>query len=146
VSMSLAPPTPIVAEPGAVVITGICGRLGRRLARKLHRQRRVIGIDRRSFPDRPADVEHHELDLRSPRVRDVFSAGVSALVHLGVVHDPRGDTAEHHASNVTGLQKLLEYVEYFGLQKVVLLSSANVCHPGPTVVRTTRYGPSSRAS
>lgn len=130
-SMSLAPPTPIVAEPGAVVITGICGRLGRRLARKLHRQRRVIGIDRRSFPDRPADVEHHELDLRSPRVREVFSAGVSALVHLGVVHDPRGDTAEHHASNVTGLQKLLEYVEYFGLQKVVLLSSANVYGPRP---------------
>jgi len=131
VSMSLAPPTPIAAEPGAVVITGICGRLGRRLARKLHRQRRVIGIDRRSFPDRPADVEHHELDLRSPRVREVFSAGVSALVHLGVVHDPRGDTAEHHASNVTGLQKLLEYVEYFGLQKVVLLSSANVYGPRP---------------
>lgn len=130
-SMSLAPPTPIAAEPGAVVITGICGRLGRRLARKLHRQRRVIGIDRRSFPDRPADVEHHELDLRSPRVREVFSAGVSALVHLGVVHDPRGDTAEHHASNVTGLQKLLEYVEYFGLQKVVLLSSANVYGPRP---------------
>ncbi|HSU38034.1 MAG TPA: NAD-dependent epimerase/dehydratase family protein [Polyangiaceae bacterium] len=129
--MSLAPPTPIAAEPGAVVITGICGRLGRRLARKLHRQRRVIGIDRRSFPDRPADVEHHELDLRSPRVREVFSAGVSALVHLGVVHDPRGDTAEHHASNVTGLQKLLEYVEYFGLQKVVLLSSANVYGPRP---------------
>lgn len=130
-SMSLAPPTPIAAEPGAVVITGICGRLGRRLARKLHRQRRVIGIDRRSFPDRPADVEHHELDLRSPRVREVFSAGVSALVHLGVVHDPRGDTAEHHASNVTGLQKLLEYVEYFGLQKVVLLSSSNVYGPRP---------------
>jgi UDP-glucose 4-epimerase len=121
----------VLTDAGAVVITGICGRLGRRLARKLHRQRRVIGIDRRAFPDRPADVEHHELDLRSPRVREIFSAGVGTLVHLGVVHDPRGDAAENHASNVTALQKLLEYVEYFGIQKVVLLSSANVYGPRP---------------
>jgi UDP-glucose 4-epimerase len=125
------PPSALFADDGAVVVTGICGRLGRRLARKLHRQGRLIGIDRRSFPDRPADVEHHELDLRSARVRDIFRADVRALVHLGVVHDPRGDTAEHHASNVTGLQKLLEYVEYFGVQKVVLLSSANVYGPRP---------------
>ncbi len=129
--MTQPPPTPFVADDGAVVITGICGRLGRRLARKLHRQSRVIGIDRRSFPDRPADVEHHELDLRSARVRDIFRDGVRALVHLGVVHDPRGDSAEHHASNVAGLQKLLEYVEYFGIPKVVLLSSANVYGPRP---------------
>jgi len=122
-----APPS----DAGAVVITGICGRLGRRLARKLHRERRVIGIDRRPFPDRPADVEHHELDLRSARVRDVLRDGVSALVHLGVAHDPRGNSAEHHASNVTGLQKLLEHVESFGIKKVVLLSSANVYGPRP---------------
>jgi UDP-glucose 4-epimerase len=125
------PPRPLAADGEAVVITGVCGRLGRRLARKLHRERRVIGIDRRAFPDRPADVEHHELDLRSPRVRDLFREGVGALVHLGVSHDPRGDSAQHHVSNVTGLQKLLEYVEYFGIKKVVLLSSANVYGPRP---------------
>jgi UDP-glucose 4-epimerase len=129
----LTSPPPSFAPPGdgAVLITGVCGRLGRRLARKLHRECRVIGIDRRPFPDRPADVEHHELDLKSARVRDVFRDGVSALVHLGVTHDPRGDSVEHHASNVTGLQRVLEYVEHFGIQKVVLLSSANVYGPRP---------------
>jgi UDP-glucose 4-epimerase len=124
--VSFAPP-----GDGAVLITGVCGRLGRRLARKLHRECRVIGIDRRPFPDRPADVEHHELDLKSARVKDVFRDGVSALVHLGVAHDPRGDSAQNHAANVTGLQRLLEYVEHFGIQKVVLLSSANVYGPRP---------------
>jgi UDP-glucose 4-epimerase len=128
--VSQAPPPP-VSDAGAVMITGICGRLGRRLARRLHRERRVIGIDRRPFPDRPSDVEHHELDLRSPRVRDLFRDGVSALVHLGVVHDPRRDSADHHASNVTGFQKLCEYAEHFGVKKVVLLSSANVYGPRP---------------
>ena len=32
-------------ERGAVVITGICGRMGQLLARQLHRERQVIGID-----------------------------------------------------------------------------------------------------
>ncbi len=118
-------------DRGAVVVTGSCGRLGRRLVRRLHRTRRVIGLDRRPFPDRPADVQHHELDLRSARVRDVFREGVTALVHLGVMHDPRGDSVENHAWNVTALQKLLEHVEHFQVKKVVLLSSANVYGPRP---------------
>ena len=69
----------------AVIITGIVGRLGRRLARRLHREHRVIGIDRRPFDGRPKDIEHHQVDLRSKKARDVFRAGgVKALVHLGV--------------------------------------------------------------
>jgi UDP-glucose 4-epimerase len=118
-------------DEGAVVVTGICGRLGRRLARHLHRRRRVIGIDDRPFPDRPADVEHHQLDLRSARAREVFRSGVTALVHLGVAHDPHADPTEHHFWNVTALQRLLEHAEHCGVKKVVLLSSGNVYGPRP---------------
>jgi UDP-glucose 4-epimerase len=114
----------------AIVVTGICGRLGRRLARLLHREQRVIGLDRRSFPDRPSDIEHHEIDIRSKRVRDVFRQGnVGALVHLGVLHDPRESAEEHHSWNVVAFQRLLEYAEQYGVAKVVLLSSANVYGP-----------------
>ena len=119
------------AGEGAVVVTGSCGRLGKRLVRRLHRVRRVIGIDRKPFLDRPSDVDHHELDIRSKKVRDVFRQGVGALVHLGVMHFPRGDFAEHHAWNVIGLKTLLEHVVEFGVKKVVLLSSANVYGPRP---------------
>jgi UDP-glucose 4-epimerase len=118
-------------DGGAVLVTGACGRLGKRLARALHRQCRVIALDRRPFRDRPADIEHHQVDLRSARARDVFANGVRAVVHLGVDHDPRGDSAAHHTSNVTGVQKLFEHVEHFGIKKVVLLSSANVYGPRP---------------
>jgi UDP-glucose 4-epimerase len=118
-------------DGGAVLVTGICGRLGKRLARALHRQCRVVGLDRRPFRDRPTDVEHHDLDLRSARARDVFANGVSAVVHLGVDHDPYRDSAEHHAANVTGVQRIFEHVEQFGIKKVVLLSSANVYGPRP---------------
>jgi UDP-glucose 4-epimerase len=120
------------AEPlrAPVIVTGICGRLGRSVARALHRETTVIGLDRRPFPDRPADVEHHELDLRSKRVRDLFRRSEPpVLVHLGVMHDPKRNVEQHHAFNMQAMQQLLEFTEQFELPKVVVLSSANVYGP-----------------
>ncbi|WP_410962801.1 hypothetical protein, partial [Salmonella sp. SAL4446] len=59
-----------IGDPdAAIVVTGICGRLGKRLARQLHRRARVIGVDRRDFPERPRDIEHHALDVLSKRAK-----------------------------------------------------------------------------
>jgi UDP-glucose 4-epimerase len=120
-----------LAEP-SVVITGICGRLGKLLTRDLHRSTSVVGIDRRPFPDRPKDVVHHEIDLRRTRTKDVFRTGsVRALVHLGVLHDPRTSPRERHQWNVVGFQKLLNYAVQFRIPKVIVLSGAGVygAHP-----------------
>src|SRR5262249_39783750 len=116
----------------AVVITGICGRLGKRLARTLHRERKVIGVDRRAFPDKPKDVVHEQVDIRRKKLKDVFRGGdVDAVVHLGVMQDPRASASEHHEWNVAGFAKLLEYVAQFKVPKLVVLSSANVYGPQP---------------
>jgi UDP-glucose 4-epimerase len=120
-----------VTELGPVIVTGICGRLGRDLSRALHRKRKVIGIDRRAFVDPPGDVEHHQIDIRSSRAREIFRHDISAVVHLGVMHDPHESSIEHHDFNVVGLQKVLEYVEQYKIPKLVLLSSANVYGPRP---------------
>ncbi len=120
-----------MSEPGPVVVTGICGRLGRDLSRILHRTRKVIGIDRRAFIDPPGDVEHHQLDIRSNKAREIFRHGVEAVVHLGVMHDPHESSALHHDFNVVGLQRVLEYVETYKIPKLLLLSSANVYGPRP---------------
>jgi UDP-glucose 4-epimerase len=116
-----------------VVVTGIAGRLGRLLARRLHREDvTVVGIDRRSFGGRPRDIEHVQVDLRSKKARDVFRAGdVRALIHLGVMHDPRQSGAEHHSWNVQGTLRLLDACATYGVPKVVVLSSANVYGPRP---------------
>jgi UDP-glucose 4-epimerase len=111
-------------------VTGICGRLGKRVARVLHRERKVIGVDRRPFPDKPKDIDHAQLDIRRKKLKDVFRTGdVAAVVHLGVMHDPRASAAEHHEWNVAGFAKLLEYVAQFKVPKLVVLSSANVYGP-----------------
>ena len=123
---------PRSGEGGAVVITGICGRLGKGVARVLHRERKVIGVDRRPFLDKPKDVEHRQIDVRRKKLKDVFRSGaIEAVVHLGVMHDPRASAAEHHSWNVAAFAKLLEYVAQFHVPKLVVLSSANVYGPQP---------------
>jgi hypothetical protein len=107
-------------ETGAVLITGICGRIGRLLARRLHREQRVIGIDRRSFDGIPADVVHHQMDVRRRKTREVFRAGgIRAVVHLGIMHNPRESDRSHHEWNVVGFQKLLDYLTQYHVGKLV---------------------------
>ncbi len=115
-----------------VLVTGICGRLGRLLCRVLHRERKVIGIDRRPFAGKPKDVEHYAIDIRKKKTQDVFRQHrLAAVVHLGIMHDPRASQAEHHTWNVVGFQRLLEFVAQYDVPKLVVLSSANVYGPRP---------------
>jgi UDP-glucose 4-epimerase len=116
----------------AVVVTGVAGNLGRAVARHLHRTHRVIGMDRRPFPGRPEDVEHVQVDLRKRKADEVFRRGnVEAVVHLGIMHDPRMSEEDHHSFNVLGTTRVLECAARYGVKKVVLLSSANVYGPSP---------------
>lgn len=119
-----------------VLITGIAGRLGRLLLRRLHREEGWLlsGVDRRPFPDRPCDVEHVQADLRSKRVADLVrgrAGELYALVHLGLWHDPRVGSEERHDWNVSGTARLLSACAGAGVRKVVVLSSANVYGPRP---------------
>src|SRR5262249_34234227 len=111
----------------------LSGRLGRLVARRLHRLPDVelVGIDRRPFPGRPRDITHVQVDLRSKKARDVFRGGVDALVHLGVMHDPRRSLEEQYSWNVGGTVKLLEYCKSYNVPKVVMLSSATIYGPQP---------------
>jgi UDP-glucose 4-epimerase len=116
------------------VITGIAGRLGRLVARRLHREAdiRVIGIDRRPFVGRPKDIDHHQVDLRSKKARDVFRHGnIDALVHMSMLHKPHASQAEHYSWNIGGTKKLLDYCIAYDVPKVIVLSSANVYGPRP---------------
>lgn len=121
-------------RPQRVVVTGISGRLGRLIARRLHRDDRfeVIGIDRRPFLGKPKDIEHHQVDLRSKKARDIFRPGdIDALVHLGLMHMPRASSEEAFSWNIGGTGKLLEYVLAYEVPNVIVLSSANVYGPRP---------------
>ncbi|MCL2447772.1 MAG: NAD-dependent epimerase/dehydratase family protein [Polyangiaceae bacterium] len=136
-TLAAVPPAPVTlgvaSGGGTVLVTGICGRLGKQLARVLHRERPVIGVDRRPFFDKPKDISHAQVDIRRKKLKEVFRAGdIEAVVHLGIMHDPRASAAEHHSWNVAGFTKLLDYVSQFRVPKFVMLSSANVYGPQPS--------------
>ena len=116
----------------AVLVTGISGNLGRSLAKLLHKEERLIGLDRRPFLGKPKDIEMHELDLRKKKAEDVFRRNkIKAVIHMGIMHDPRMSSEDHHSFNVIGTTRILEYCAKYGVEKVVVLSSANVYGPSP---------------
>jgi UDP-glucose 4-epimerase len=118
--------------PKSVVVTGIAGNLGRALAKLLHGETHVVGVDRRPFAGKPKDVDHLRVDVRKARVEEAFRRGrVEALIHLGIMHDPRMPRSEAHSFNVIGTHKILDLCVRHGVRKVVVLSSANVYGPRP---------------
>lgn len=116
-----------------VVLTGIAGRLGRRMALLLHEQgHTVIGIDKRPCLGLPAGIEHHRVDLRRRQAHDVFArAAADAVVHMGVVHNFRIPAEVLNARNVIGTDELLKLVIKYNVGKMVLLSSGDVYGPSP---------------
>jgi len=130
--MPSAPDISFPGMPRTVCITGIAGHLGKALARLLHGETHIVGIDRRPWREKPKDVEHHQLDIRKNRVEDVFRrARPDALIHLGIMHDPRMPRSEAHHFNVIGTHKILDICVRQKVKKVVVLSSANVYGPRP---------------
>jgi len=110
-----------------IVITGISGRLGRLLARRLHLDHEVIGLDRRPMVRRPKDIEVFRSDIRRKKCERLFrNRRIDVLVHLSIMHDFRRPQRDLHSWNVIGTQRLLEYSARHDVGKVVFLSTANV--------------------
>jgi UDP-glucose 4-epimerase len=118
--------------PGSVLVTGISGNLGRALAKQLHPETRVVGVDRRPFAGQPKDLEHHQVDLRKARVEEAFRRRpVEAVIHMGIMHDPHVPFSEAHSFNLVGTQRILDLCVRHGVRKLVVLSSASVYGPRP---------------
>jgi UDP-glucose 4-epimerase len=127
-----AGPVTFPGMPRTVLVTGISGHLGRALAKLLHTETHVVGVDRRPFPGKPKDIDHHEVDLRKARVEDAFRRHrIEAVIHQGIMHDPRMPFTEAHSFNVVGTHRILDLCVRHGVRKVVVLSSANVYGPRP---------------
>src|SRR5262249_8975427 len=107
-----------------VVVTGISGNLGRTLTKLLHRTERLVGLDRRPFSGAPKDVELFQLDPRKKKAEDVFRIhDVKAVIHMGIMHDPRMSSEEHHSFNVVGTTRALDAVLTYGATQALVLSS-----------------------
>lgn len=120
-----------MSEREIILTTGAAGRLGRLVVQTLHREYKVIAVDRRPVYGLPKDVEHLRTDLRRRALDEVFrSQKIKAVVHLGLVHNPRANDDDYRF-NVLGTQKLLDLAAKYKVEKFVMLSSANIYGPHP---------------
>ena len=111
-----------------MLVTGAASALGRVLCRRLHRTYDVLAIDTRGFPDRPKDVEHHEVDLRRKAAQTLIKKKKPELVvHIGPLHDDR--TRLRGSALLESTATLLKLVEQVGAQKLVVISSALLYGP-----------------
>lgn len=114
-----------------IAITGISSSLGRVVARHLLSKERVVGIDHRTWEEKPADLIIYPFDLRKKRCEEVFrNEKIDILVHVGSLHEPMG-SEDHHSVNVLGAHNILETCAQQGVSKVVVMSSGIVYGPAP---------------
>ena len=115
-----------------VLITGIASPLGRLLARRLAQGFTVCGVDARPWAGRPREVAMHVADLRKREFEEVMrSERPSAVVHLGVRREMRGDERARHDLNVRGTKRLLDHCAAFGVGQLVVLSTSTVYGAAP---------------
>lgn len=120
-------------ERPRVLVTGGASSLGRVLCRRLHRSYDVLSLDVRPFPERPKDVEHHEVDLRRKAAQTLVKKKKPELVvHLGPLHDERRSSSGGGAATLETTATLLRLVEQVGAKKLVVLSSAQLYGPSAT--------------
>lgn len=121
---------------GAVVVTGVAGALGQRVAHKLDGHAaasRLIGLDTAVPSMSPPGMTVMGCDLAAAdeRTLEAAMAGASAVLHLAwrTPDEPqhtRADEAEAQAINRDALGHVLAAAAAAGVQTVVYLSSATV--------------------
>ncbi|MEM1348373.1 MAG: NAD-dependent epimerase/dehydratase family protein [Myxococcota bacterium] len=106
-----------------VLITGIAGKLGRRVARELADVgHEVLGMDRRPWPDAPEGVEMFNADIRKRPAEDVFRTRCPhAVLHMATVSHQAMRTEERYQINLNGTRSVFTYCERYGIERVVFI-------------------------
>ncbi|MDI1475135.1 SDR family oxidoreductase [Polyangium sp. y55x31] len=106
-----------------VLIPGIGGVLGQRVARRLLEQgHEVIGIDRRPWPDAPPGIELHNVDIRKRAAEDVFrKRRPQAVIHMATVTHLVEKTAERYKINLGGTRAVFEHCRDWGVEHAIFV-------------------------
>jgi UDP-glucose 4-epimerase len=110
-----------------VLITGIAGGQGRRVARRLLEVGEVVGVDQHPWENCPQGIRMYHADLRKRRFEELLrEEKPSAIVHMGFIRHFRASDSARHDFNVRGTQRLLDLCVKHHVAKLVVLSSSYV--------------------
>ena len=110
-----------------ILLTGICGRVGRFTAKELvQRGHSIRGVDVRGLQpeDQHDSIELCYADIGDPLAMLSLAQGCDAVIHTAAYPTPHAHTnAEMLRNNVVGTQNILDAAAANGVGKVVLTSS-----------------------
>jgi len=121
-----------------VLITGGSGMLGRSLARALHPDYTIVGLD---VEEPPADVPFdsvHYMDVTSGMsvryalrgIREAYGAELAAVAHLAAYYDfGGGDSPLYEEVTIDGTARILRMLEDFQLGRFIFTSTMLVHAP-----------------
>ncbi|EYF01993.1 SDR family oxidoreductase [Chondromyces apiculatus] len=106
-----------------ILVTGVTGRLGQLVARRLLESgHELIGIDRRPWDDAPAGIEMHSVDLRKRAAEDVFrKSHPQVVVHMATVTHLIERSEERYRINLGGTRVVFENARACGAEHVIFV-------------------------
>lgn len=116
-----------------VLVTGISGKLGRMVARRLVEQGHVVrGIDRRPWANAPEGVEVVQTDIRKRPAEDVFRTfAPEAVVHLATVTHLTNKSPERFRINLGGTRAIVDHCSRYGVSQFVFVGRHTYYGAGP---------------
>ncbi len=117
-----------------ILIPGISGAIGRRLALRLHAQgHQVAGIDLRKWPDVPNGIRVHAVDLRKRSAEDVFRKfRPEVVIHLATVTSfVVGGGDERYRINLGGTRAVFEHCHRYGVEHAIFIGRHTFYGAGP---------------
>ena len=106
-----------------VLVTGVSGKLGRVVAKRLLESGHdIVGIDRRPWPNAPDGIFVHQVDIRKRGAEDVFrKEKPEAVVHMATVTHLTNRSADRFRINLQGTRSMLEHCNKYGVKHAVFV-------------------------
>ena len=116
-----------------ILIPGVSTAIARLLAIRLRdRGHQVIGIDRRPWPDAPAGIEVHGIDVRKRGAEDVFRKTLpEVVVHMATVAHFAAASEERYKLNLGGTQAVFDHCRTYGVRHVIFVGRHTFYGAGP---------------
>lgn len=117
-----------MTEQRVVLVTGVAGIIGKRVAEALMLKPgiHVIGLDSDPPEEIPKGLDFIQADIRNPLIVELFkSEDIDTVCHLKFLESDRPSEATFDI-NMMGTMKVFGACEEAGVQKIVLMSSTAV--------------------